>query len=161
MSDSHSALSFMRLCVESLKPDAIIHLGDYVHDGDALREEYPDIPFYQVAGNCDRNRVPQDFPEVRLEHFLGLPIYFTHGHLHGVKLYNSKLVAEAQKCGARVVLYGHTHCAECYQTESGMWVMNPGSCGYYGGSVGLIQIDTERVVSCRIIYQADLEAYQL
>ena len=29
LSDSHSALQFMRQCVESVKPDAIIHLGDF------------------------------------------------------------------------------------------------------------------------------------
>ena len=33
LSDSHSALQFMRQCVESVKPDAIIHLGDFFDDG--------------------------------------------------------------------------------------------------------------------------------
>ena len=32
-SDSHSSLSFMRRCVDSVKPDALIHLGDYYEDG--------------------------------------------------------------------------------------------------------------------------------
>ena len=40
LSDSHSTLSFMRRCIESVKPDAIIHLGDHFDDGIAMKEEY-------------------------------------------------------------------------------------------------------------------------
>lgn len=52
LSDSHSALQFMRQCVESVKPDAIIHLGDFFDDGVVIHEENPDIPFYQVPGTA-------------------------------------------------------------------------------------------------------------
>lgn len=38
LSDSHSALQFMRQCVESVKPDAIIHLGDFFDDGVVIHE---------------------------------------------------------------------------------------------------------------------------
>ncbi len=38
LSDSHSTLSFMRRCVETVKPDAIVHLGDYFDDGASLKE---------------------------------------------------------------------------------------------------------------------------
>ena len=51
LSDSHSALSFMRRCVDSVKPDVLMHLGDYFDDGIAIKEEYPGIPMYQVPGN--------------------------------------------------------------------------------------------------------------
>ena len=34
LSDSHSALSFMRSCIETVKPDRIIHLGDYYDDAE-------------------------------------------------------------------------------------------------------------------------------
>ena len=57
LSDSHRGMSFMRWCVNTVKPDAIVHLGDYFEDGQDLHEEYPMIPFYQVPGNCDRYRV--------------------------------------------------------------------------------------------------------
>ena len=53
----------MRQCVESVKPDGIIHLGDFFDDGVVIREENPDIPFYQVPGNCDRFRCPSWQPE--------------------------------------------------------------------------------------------------
>ena len=38
LSDSHSALSFMRRCLESVKPDAVVHLGDYFEDAQAMQE---------------------------------------------------------------------------------------------------------------------------
>ena len=39
LSDSHSAISFMRCCVEAVCPDAIVHLGDYFDDGQVLAEK--------------------------------------------------------------------------------------------------------------------------
>ena len=58
LSDSHSAMSFMRRCVERVKPDAIVHLGDHFDDAETLHEEYPGIRMYRVPGNCDRYRCP-------------------------------------------------------------------------------------------------------
>ena len=57
LSDSHSALRFMYACMEAVNPDAVVHLGDYFDDGAALREDYPQVRFYQVPGNCDRYRI--------------------------------------------------------------------------------------------------------
>ena len=63
LSDSHSALRFMRSCVDAVKPDAIIHLGDYYDDAEALAEDYPNIRIWQwgseavdgIAGKVDAN----------------------------------------------------------------------------------------------------------
>ena len=51
LSDSHSALRYMRQCIDAVKPDAVIHLGDLVGAGETMQEEYPALLFYQVAGN--------------------------------------------------------------------------------------------------------------
>ncbi len=155
LSDSHSGLSFMFRCVEAVQPDALIHLGDYFEDGTALAEEYPDIPIYQVPGNCDRYRCAPDQPEIRVERIFGVDFYLTHGHRHNVKLYLGALIRDAKACRAAAALYGHTHTAECFQ-EDGMWVMNPGSCGYYGSSAGLIQVEQGRILNCTILKEADL-----
>ena len=48
-SDSHAARSFMRLCMERIKPDAFIHLGDYYEDGEAIAEEFPIIACRETA----------------------------------------------------------------------------------------------------------------
>ncbi len=156
LSDSHSAMSFMRRCVEAVKPDALIHLGDYLDDGRALAEEFPGIPFYQVPGNCDRYRCPPGQPEILVERVFGAELYMTHGHRHNVKLYLGALLRDARACHASAALYGHTHVADCHREEDGLWVLNPGSCGYYGGSAGLMEVENGRILRCRILQDADL-----
>ena len=39
MSDSHSSLRFMRLCIDRLKPQHVVHLGDLYEDAQAISEE--------------------------------------------------------------------------------------------------------------------------
>lgn len=156
LSDSHSALSFMRLCIEAVQPDALIHLGDYYDDGQAIMEEYPDIPLHQVPGNCDKYRCPPDVSEILIQRVGGVNLYMTHGHRHYVKRDTAKLLWDAKRCQVDAVLYGHTHVPNCYRDVDGMWILNPGSCGFYGGSSGLIETDGSRIVSCRILHQEDL-----
>ena len=79
-SDSHSSLGFMRRCMETVRPDGVIHLGDYFDNGEVIREENPGIPFYQVPGNCDRYRCPPDQPEILIDRIFGVDFYLTHGH---------------------------------------------------------------------------------
>lgn len=157
LSDSHSTLSFMRRCLDAVKPDAMIHLGDHYDDGQAMAEEYPHIPVYQVPGNCDRYRCSGSEPEIIVRRIFGADLYLTHGHRHNVKSYTGLLLRDARAAGASAALYGHTHVAECYQEEDGLWVLNPGSCGYYGGTAGLIEIADKKITDCRILRQSDLE----
>ena len=152
LSDSHSALRFMHSCMA-----AVVHLGDHYDDGLALKEGYPSVRFYQVPGNCDRYRCPPGIPEILIERVLGVNLYMTHGHKHQVKLFLGALLRDARACRVQAVLYGHTHCADCHKEPDGLWVLNPGSCGYYGGSVGLIEVVNNKIQTCRIIRQADLE----
>lgn len=157
LSDSHSALKFMFGCVDALCPDAIVHLGDHFDDGGTLAEEYPDIPLYQVPGNCDRYRCPPNLPEILVERIFGVDFYITHGHRHKVKQYTGALLRDARACRVSAVLYGHTHEAECTREEDGLWVLNPGSCGYGGGSCGIVEVENGKIIACRILRQADLE----
>jgi putative phosphoesterase len=157
LSDSHAGLSFMRLAISAVKPDAVIHLGDYFDDGLTIAEENPHIRFYQVPGNCDRFRCAPWQTEILSCSVCGVMMYMTHGHLHGVKSDTGRLLADARKAKVDAVLYGHTHIADCYQEPDGLWVMNPGSAGFYSGSAGLIEVENKKIVSCRIIGPADLE----
>lgn len=156
LSDSHAGLQFMRHCVAKLKPDGIIHLGDYYADADVLREENPRLPFVQVPGNCDRYRCPFGAPEVVKCSFGGVVFFITHGHNHHVKMGLGALLNDARRSGAAVVLYGHTHRADCHQEEDGLWVMNPGAAGSWSGSVGVIEIADKKVSACAILTQADI-----
>lgn len=159
VSDSHSALYFMRCCINAVRPDAVIHLGDYYDDGKAVEEEYPHIRFHLLPGNCDHYRVPPWQAQILSYPIGGVPFYMTHGHKHRVKMTLSLLLADARASKASIVLYGHTHCADCHREEDGLWVLNPGSCGYGGGSAGVIEIQNEKIISCRIIRQENLEEF--
>ena len=157
LSDSHSALSFMRLCIAAVKPEHVIHLGDHYDDGVAMAEENPHIRFHLVPGNCDRYRCEPNLPQILCYDIGGVRLFMTHGHLHGVKMDIGRLLADARKNEARAVLYGHTHQKECFQDADGVWVLNPGSCGTYGGSAGLIEVQDSKITACRILQQADVD----
>ena len=159
LSDSHSALSFMRNCIDAIKPDRIVHLGDYYDDACVMAEEYADIPMIQVPGNCDRYRCPPFVQEILSQKIDGVGFYMAHGHRHMVKQRLDMLIHDARKSKAAAALYGHTHIADCHQEEDGLWVLNPGSCGYYGGSAGLIETNNGKIVNCRLIRQENLEEF--
>ena len=157
LSDSHSTLSFMRCCIRAVKPDAVVHLGDHFDDGTAIAEEFGLTRFYQVPGNCDRYRIYSPVPETLVEKVCGVRLFMTHGHIHRVKQGLGALIADARKTRVQAVLFGHTHEAYCTQEPDGLWVLNPGSCGYFGGSAGLIETDGNKITGCRILRQPELD----
>ena len=159
LSDSHSSLRFMMDCVRAVRPDAMIHLGDYYDDGETLTESFPEIPFYQVPGNCDCYRCSPRIPQILIEDIFGVRFYLTHGHRHQVKSTLCELLKDARACGVQAALYGHTHIEDCHREEDGLWVINPGSCGYGNRSAALIQVDGGEILSCRILHQDDLEEF--
>lgn len=158
LSDSHSMLQFMRRCVQAVRPDAIVHLGDYYEDGQALAQEYPHLVVHQVPGNCDLHRCPLNTPGILCYPVGGVPLYMTHGHIHHVKMGTAALIRDAKAAGAQAALYGHTHRPECRLREDGMWVMNPGTCGGFGGTCGVMEISGGSITDCRILNEKDLEA---
>ena len=157
LSDSHSALSFMRDCIRFYKPNAVVHLGDYFEDGKVMAEEFSSICFYQVPGNCDRYREVMGAPETLVTKVCGVKLFMTHGHLHGVKCGLSRLAVDARSTAAQAVLFGHTHEAYCECDQNGFWIVNPGSCGYYGGSAAVISVDNGKISDCRIVRQSDMQ----
>lgn len=157
LSDSHSGLQFMRYCVDRIKPDHIVHLGDFYQDALVIQEQYPHIRCHQVLGNGDE--ACRDPWAVRVLNYDigGVRFYMTHGHVEGVKGGNDRVIQTALSTQSQCLLYGHTHDALCFQSQEGMWVMNPGTCRSFGGSVGLIEIHDKKISSCRILRQEDLE----
>lgn len=159
VSDSHSGLSYMRRWAALLQPQVVIHLGDYFDDAEVFADACPDSGLIQVPGNCDRCRMWRPQPEVLTVCLEGVRIFLTHGHCHGVKSGPGALIAAARKEHADVALYGHTHQAVCYETD-GLWVLNPGSCGSSGGSVGLLELEQGRVLRCRVLHKDDMEEFE-
>ena len=157
LSDSHSGLRFMRDAIQRVKPNAVVHLGDYFDDAQAMAEENPQLAFHIVPGNCDRYRLSRPAPETLCYEVCGVRLFMTHGHNHGVKMTFGPLLRDARSMGAQAALFGHTHCAHCVREDDGLWVLNPGSCGSSGGSVGLIEVQGKNIVCCKILHQEDLE----
>lgn len=157
LSDSHSALRFMRECIRIVRPDAVIHLGDHYDDAQAMAQENTHLVFHQVPGNCDTYRCPLNTPQVLCYPIGGVRLFMTHGHRHQVKSGIGALLADARRNNAQAALYGHTHRADCHREDDGLWVLNPGSCGSSGGSAGVIEIENGTITACKILTQADLE----
>ena len=141
----------------AVKPNAIIHLGDHFDDGAAMAQEYPHIRFHQVVGNCDKYRLLRPAPEILCYDVCGVRLFMTHGHRHNVKITTGLLLADGARNGAAAALYGHTHIAECRQLPDGMWILNPGACGSFGGSAGLVKIIDGQIKACSFITAQDLE----
>ena len=147
----------MRRCIDAMKPEAVIHLGDHYDDAEILSEEYPHLRFHQVPGNCDKYRCSPFAPRVLNYDVGGVRMYMTHGHQHNVKFDIGLLLADARKGKAKAALYGHTHIPDCHREEDGLWVLNPGSCGYAGGSAGVIVTENNEITACYLVSQAELE----
>lgn len=125
LSDSHRTLIHMRAAVQREQPDQVLHLGDHEPDAARLQADFPQIPVYSVAGNCDLSALNQN--PVSIREFAGVRVFMTHGHCHGVKQGLLRLELAAREAEAQIVVFGHTHHALC-QKKDGLWLLNPGSC---------------------------------
>ena len=156
VSDSHSNLAFIRECIHTIKPDCMIHLGDHYADASRIEAENPHMQVYKVPGNCDK--LGQEFSAeqpftCRIE---GLLFFLTHGHHYQVKSGLDKLLLYGKLLSADVVLFGHMHQALCYQEPGGMFVMNPGTCGYPTYTAGVIEMAQGKITGSKIITRDDL-----
>lgn len=130
-SDSHLWADGMLRAIEAERPDAMFFLGDGERDLQLVERRLPDLPVYAVRGNCDSWSELPNWLLCELDN--GKTVFFTHGHLFGVKRDPefTDLIEAALSCGADIALFGHTH--EAYLDEvNGLTILNPGSIGDYG-----------------------------
>lgn len=125
LSDSHGNVRNMEEAVARTAPRMIFHLGDCWRDGERLHDRFPDIPFYQVPGNCDF--CPGE-PAERLVFVEDYRMLLCHGHTYGVKqsLLTAGFAAEEQNLD--VFLFGHTH-RPLVDRRGKTFFLNPGSIG--------------------------------
>lgn len=137
-SDTHGNIRDLARAVEREQPDLICHLGDYVRDGKRLQEQFPNIPFEQVPGNCD---FPATAGAERLLQIEGHTLLLCHGHTFGVKRSLLQAYYAAVERQADILLFGHTHQAFSQQKE-GILLFNPGTAGGRGAtcSYGVIEL---------------------
>ncbi|MGN1306558.1 MAG: metallophosphoesterase family protein [Faecousia sp.] len=145
VSDSHRETEHMLLAVRRERPDAVVHLGDHADDADAIEREFPYLPLCRVRGNCDyfENRAP----EQALLRWEGVKLLAVHGHRYGVKGGLLRLQYAAKEKEAQVALFGHTHCAYCEELD-GLWLLNPGACGSFMPTYGIVEIQEGAVECC-------------
>ena len=151
VSDSHGQTYSIERALSTVgEYDAVIHLGDFAADGEAVCEKLGK-PLYAVLGNCDFIHPPKgNFSHELLIELEGAKLLLTHGHRHGVDSFSTWTARErALKLGADALLYGHTHVPEV-SYKDGLLVMNPGSTSQPRGrsmpTVGLLVIENGRIV---------------
>lgn len=148
VSDTHRNVGALRqILLAQPAAEVVIHLGDVEDDVSLLRHSFPEKMFLQVRGNCDWGSA---LPDKGIYEVAGVRIFYTHGHLYGVKsgIYQAVCAAREQK--AKILLFGHTHVA-LTDYDDGLYIMNPGSaaCGRAGdaASYGTIDITSQGILT--------------
>ncbi len=124
LSDSHGRPSLIEKAIIS-QPQAehIFFLGDCTRDIDAVSPFFCDKKFHIVKGNCDFSSEYPEFDRISLQN---CNIFFCHGHSFSVKGSTERLQAFAKNMGAKIALFGHTHCSHT-SYDNGLYIINPGS----------------------------------
>ncbi len=146
VSDSHGDRDILvqLLAAYRGKVDAFFHCGDSeLAADDAVFDEMA-----VVRGNMDFD---DQFPAVVTQTVAGVPVYMTHGHLVGVNMGLSYLLADAKAANAQLVFFGHTHQLGV-ERHDGMLVLNPGSISLprgeftrLGGTYAIVTTDSKGV----------------
>lgn|SRR5699024_4341504 len=117
ISDNHGEKNILNEVYDVVKPDAAIHLGDseFPYDSEEISK------YLRVKGNTDRD---DTYPKEGL--FEEASMFYTHGHLYGIKQDRHQLAEKADEVGAKYALYGHSHVAKV-ERLNGVYCINPGS----------------------------------
>jgi putative phosphoesterase len=146
VSDSHGHVPALRYALAALMRggplDALCFLGDGAGDLRALGSA-DGLPraVYAVRGNND---LFADLPDQLTLTLGGQRFLLTHGHRERVKLHRLQLLLRAQEEEAQVVLFGHTHRAECGY-EQGVLLLNPGAVCGARGACALVTVEQGRI----------------
>lgn len=147
-SDTHSNTLLMLEAAKRVRPDVLIHLGDYERDAEILRREFPETAVYNVRGNCDIGGSAPDFDVVQLG---PVKAFITHGHLYNVDyghLYTLAYAASEQQ--AQIAMFGHTHEA-LNEDYGGMKILNPGTAGKGRElTFAVVEVFDNGAISCEI-----------
>lgn len=144
ISDTHGDEGALRRAVLAQpKAEIVIHLGDGEQEAGRARLSFPEKMFLQVRGNCDWG---SSLPATGLYTADGVKIFYTHGHIYGVKAGLYQAVCAAREQGAQVLLFGHTHKALA-DYEDGLHILNPGSLGGWQASYGTLDVTPQGIVT--------------
>lgn len=144
VSDTHGNFGNLRRAILA-QPGAevVIHLGDGEDDLLRAQRTFPERAFFAVRGNCD---LASSLPPAGEYEAEGARVFFTHGHLYGVKSGQYAIVCAARERKANVLLYGHTHQAFT-DYEDGLYMMNPGSLNGWPATYGTVDVTPQGIVT--------------
>ena len=135
LSDSHNSTGAVeRILHAESDATAVIFLGDGLRDLEEALTFYPKMKVYAVAGNCDFGALE---PLDGLAAFDQVVIFYTHGHMYGVK-YDLDTLTDAAEARGPVA-----------EQHGSVFLFNPGSCGrcYTGpNTYGILTLDKGRIV---------------
>lgn len=143
VSDSHGDESSLRRAILAQpKAEIVIHLGDGEQECARARAAFPEKMFLQVRGNCDWG---SDLPTTGTYEVDNVKIFYTHGHIYGVKSGLYTAVCAAREHAAQVLLFGHTH-RPLTHFDDGLHILNPGSLSGWRASYGTLDITPQGIV---------------
>ena len=153
VSDTHRSHGAYNWMIQKEGPaDMLIHLGD-VEGGEYYIEETAGCPVHMIAGNNDY------FTPLRPEEefYIGnKKIFITHGHTYYVSTGNKRILAEAKRRGADIVMFGHIH-RPVQEEVDGVLLLNPGSIAFprqedRKGTYMVMEIDGENEIRVELKY---------
>ena len=143
VSDSHGDYNtFNKLVRCQSKAEVVIFLGDGFEEYQDVRLNFPDKMFIGVKGNNDWSCSLPLHEERVIE---GKRFFITHGHIEHVKYGLEMLKEKARRCGADIVLFGHTH-VPYIEYDGGINILNPGSIRRFNCSYGVIDIQKGNIL---------------
>lgn len=144
VSDSHGNDGNLRRAILAQpKADVVIHLGDGEEELERAKRSFREKMFLGVRGNCD---FASSLPPTGDFVAEGVKIFYTHGHLYGVKSGLYTIECAARERGAKVLLHGHTHDPYTDYVD-GLYMMNPGSLNGWNATYGTLDITPQGIVT--------------
>ncbi len=127
-SDSHGNRRAMERAVrEQPTAEIILFLGDGAEEASEVQAALPKGKMMcMVRGNNDWCCSALDSDVLTVEN---KRIFFTHGHLLGVKYGLYQAVCAARSKEADILLFGHTHQSRM-DYDDGLYIMNPGALSH-------------------------------
>lgn len=144
-SDSHGKSGALFEIIEKHIDDAslFVNLGDCNSGRDLENAEIyfgDKLNLVCVSGNCD---FAGNAPQERVIRFAGKKVILCHGHTYNVKFGLYDYISRAQREGADIALYGHTH-TPCVNYTDGIYFFNPGAVR--DGEYGIVDVTKAGIV---------------
>jgi putative phosphoesterase len=141
--------------LETLRPDAILHCGDWT-DPSLIEMLAAIAPTDGVAGNNDGPELHRRLGTHAIVTVAGARIAMTHGHLGpGRSTPDRALAAFAAEPDLGAIVFGHSHIPVVRELTNRAYLINPGSAtdrrSQPSRTMASLEVEDSRIVSARIV----------